>query len=243
VANVLFETQSTLLRDKSLEFVFQERPSDAPLVERVWQTQSQRAGSFISVAAIQWEMVVMKYQGQATLTVRGPATKATPADFPAGAEFFGIVFELGTFMPQLPTIQRLDRNDLILPEATRETFWLNNSTWQIPDYDNADTFVNQLVRDGLLVRDPVVDAVLQDAPPPLSIRSLQYRFLRATGLTHKVIQQIERARRARLLLTQGTPILDTVSEAGYFDQAHLTNSLKRYMGQTPAQITRVRRPD
>jgi hypothetical protein len=98
-----------------MEFVFQERPSDAAFVERVWQTQSQRAGSFLSVAAIQWEMVVRKYRGQATLTVRGPATKATPADFPADAEYFGIVFKLGTFMPQLPTINRLDRNDLILP--------------------------------------------------------------------------------------------------------------------------------
>ena len=237
------ETQPTLLRDKSLEFDFEERPSDAPFVERVWRTQSERAGSFISVAAIQWEMVVMKYHGQATLTVRGPATKATPADFPARAEFFGIVFKLGTFIPQLPTINRLDRNDVILPEATRKTFWLNSSAWQFPDYANADAFVCQLVRDGLLVQDSVVDAVLRDEPAPLSIRSLQYRFLRATGLTHKVIQQIERARHARALLTQGTPILDVVSEAGYFDQAHLTHSLKRFMGQTPAQLTRVRHSD
>jgi hypothetical protein len=239
VENARLQPKSTFLSDRSKEFVFQERPSDAPFVERVWQTQSQRAGAFISVAAIQWELVVRKYHGQATLTVRGPATKASPADFPADAEFFGIVFRLGTFIPQMPTINRLDRNDLILPEATRKTFWLNSSTWQFPDYDNADTFVCKLVRDGLLAWDPVVDAVLQDEPPSLSIRSLQYRFLRATGLTHKVIQQIERARRARLLLTQGTPILDVVSEAGYFDQAHLTKSLKRFMGQTPAQIKPV----
>src|SRR5258707_1792292 len=215
-----------------MEFVFQERPSDAPFVERVWRTQSQRAGSFISLAASQWEMVVMKYHGKTTLAIRGPATKATPAGFPADAEFFGIVFELGTFMPQLPTVHRLDRNDVTLPAAAGHSFWLNSSTWQFPDYDNADTFVRRLVRDGLLARDPVVDAVLQDQAQAFSIRSLQYRFLRATGLSHKLIQQIERARRARALLVQGTPILDTVYETGYFDQAHLTNSLKRFIGQT-----------
>jgi hypothetical protein len=33
-------------------------------------------------------------------------------------------------------------------------------------------------------------------------------------------------------------ILDTVDLAGYADQPHLTGSLKRYMGQTPAQILR-----
>ena len=33
-------------------------------------------------------------------------------------------------------------------------------------------------------------------------------------------------------------ILDTVHEAGYYDQAHLTKSLKYLIGQTPVQIVR-----
>ncbi len=225
-----------------MEFVFQERPSDAPFVEKVWQTRSQNAGDFISLAASQWEIVVSKYQARTTFIVRGPSTKASLADFPADAEYFGIVFRLGTFIPHLPTVNRLDRNDVILPEATGNAFWLNSATWQLPDYDNADTFVSRLVRDGLLVSDPVVDAVLEDQAQAMSIRSLQYRFLRATGLSYKLIHQIERARRASTLLMQGTPILDTVHETGYFDQAHLTNSLKRFIGQTPAQITRISQP-
>jgi len=108
--------------------------------------------------------------------------------------------------------------------------------WQFPDYENANIFVDRLVREGRLVRDPAVDAVLQGHPQALSIRSTQYRFLRATGLTHKAVQQIERARYAMTLLHQGTSILDTVYKAGYYDQSHMTNSLKRFLGQTPAQI-------
>ncbi|HSS96471.1 MAG TPA: helix-turn-helix domain-containing protein, partial [Terriglobales bacterium] len=81
-----------------------------------------------------------------------------------------------------------------------------------------------------------VDAALQGQPLDLSPRSVQYRFLHATGLTQATVYQIERARRATALLEQGNSILDTVYEAGYFDQAHLTRSLKRYMGQTPRQI-------
>src|SRR5258708_1755708 len=191
-----------------MDFVFQVRPSDAPFVERVWQTRSQRAGCFISPAAIQWEMVLMKHHGQTTFVVRGPSTKATLAEFPAEAEFFGIVFELGTFMPHLPTVNRLNRNDVTLPAADCKSFWLNREIWQFPDYTNADAFISRLVRSGLLMRDPVVSAALQDQPPALASRSLQYRFLRATGLTRKAIQQIERARRARALLEQRTPILD-----------------------------------
>jgi AraC-like DNA-binding protein len=225
-----------------MDFIFEVRPSDAPFVERVWQTHSQRAGSFISAAAIQWEMVLMKHQGRTTFTLRGPATQARLVEYPAEAEFFGIVFELGTFMPHLPTVERLNGNDVTLPDATRQSFWLNSATWLVPDYDNADTFVGRLVRDSLLAHDPVVTTVLQNQPHALSPRALQYRFLRATGLTRKVIQQIERARRARELLQHGTAILDTVNETGYFDQAHLTNALKRFVGQTPGEITLDRHP-
>lgn len=50
------------------------------------------------------------------------------------------------------------------------------------------------------------------------------------------MRQIERARYATTLLQQGLSIPDVVYDAGYFDQPHLTRSLKRYIGQTPAQL-------
>lgn len=72
---------------------------------------------------------------------------------------------------------------------------------------------------------------------------MRHRFLRATGLTQGTILQIERAKRASALLEQGVPILDTVYEAGYFDQPHLTRSLRRFVGKTPAQqLARVCAP-
>jgi len=67
--------------------------------------------------------------------------------------------------------------------------------------------------------------------------------LRATGLTQSAARQIERARYATYLLQQGVSILDTVEQAGYFDQPHLTRSLKHLIGQTPAQILQKNRPE
>src|SRR5207244_5014583 len=115
--------------------------------------------------------------------------------------------------------------------------------WQFPDYDNADTFVDWLVRKDLLARDPVVDAALQGQLQDRDLRTIQRRFLRATGLTQSTVRQIERARYATRLLQQGVSILDTVLEAGYFDQPHLTRSLKYLIGQTPAQIREKSRPE
>jgi methylphosphotriester-DNA--protein-cysteine methyltransferase len=57
-----------------------------------------------------------------------------------------------------------------------------------------------------------------------------------TGLTHKTIQQIERARQALTMLQEGKHIADVVYETGYFDQPHLTRSLKLFAGQTPNEI-------
>jgi AraC-like DNA-binding protein len=223
-----------------MKFIFEEeRPSDSPFIEKIWRTQSEQAGDFTSLAASHSEIVVARYEGKTTVTVRGPETKATPASAPADGEFFGIVFKLGTFMPTLLPRNLRDRRDAYLPVASNESFWLDSSAWEIPNFDNADTFVERLVREGLLAHDPVVGAVLQGHPQPFSPRALQYRFVRATGLSHKVIQQIECAQQALALLQRGTSIIDTAHEVGYFDQSHLTNSLKRFLGQTPAQIARV----
>jgi len=184
-------------------------------------------------------VVVATSGNETTVTARGPETRASEADFPAEAEFFGIVFKLGAFMPHLPVKTLLSRRDATLPEASSGSFWLHGSAWELPTFENADVFVDMLIRRGILVRDPVVEAAVRGHDEPdVSVRSLQYRFLRATGLTRKTIRQIERAHGAVSLLEGGTPIADAALELGYFDQAHLTNSLKRFVGRTPAQIAR-----
>ena len=74
----------------------------------------------------------------------------------------------------------MDRRDVTLPEAESKSFWLNGSVWQYPDYENADTLVNRLARDGLLVYDPVVNARLKGRPVKMSSRTMQRRFLQST---------------------------------------------------------------
>jgi AraC-like DNA-binding protein len=222
----------------SMFIIFEERPSDSPVVERVWRCHSERAGTFVSVAASHLEMVVTRHRGRTFLTLRGPETRATQADCPADGEWLAIRFKLGTFMPQHPASNLLDRRDENLPCASSRTFWLNGSRWEYPDFENAETFVARLVRNGVIARDGAVEAALQGERQALSRRSAQRHFLQATGITHSTFRQIERARHATNLLKQGVSILDTVHEAGYFDQAHLTRSLTHRIGQTPARIIR-----
>jgi len=191
----------------------------------------------MSQATYHWEMVVTRQQGNISVVMRGPETKASPAPVPHEADIFGIVFKLGTFMPHLPLPHLVDAPAL-LPLACFKSFWLHGATWELPDFDNADTFVQRLERENMLLHDPLVSAALQGQIKDVSLRSVQRRFVHATGLSQGSIYQIDRARHARTLLQQGISILDTVEQAGYADQPHLTRSLKRFMGQTPAQILR-----
>jgi hypothetical protein len=218
--------------------VFDDRPSDSPFVERVWTSYSERAGDFLSVASPHWEMVVTRLRGQMYMTVRGPETRATIAECPADGEWVGIRFKFGAFLPDLLPGTMGDRKDVTLAGATMRSFWLNGSAWEFPDFDNAETFVARLARKGLLVRDSVVDGWLRNEPQRLSRRSAQRRILHAGGITRATFRSIARARYATSLLRDGVPILDVVTEAGYYDQPHLCRSLSRLIGQTPAQIAR-----
>jgi len=216
-------------------FELEGRPSDSPLVDQIWHARSERSGVFQSIATNQWQMVVTHRDRKSIFTVRGPETRATPLFCEAGGEWVGIRFQVGAFMPHFPASALVDA-DLTLPGAGAKSFYLDGTACQFPDFENADTFVGRLVREGLLVSEPVVDKVLQGQLDGMSTRSMQRRFVHATGLTRRSIQQIERARTAMTLLQSGMSILDTVHEAGYYDQPHLTRSLKRMFGQTPAEI-------
>jgi hypothetical protein len=222
-------------------FAFDDRLSDSSCVERVWTARSERAGEFLSVAASNCELVVSRYRDRVSLTVRGPETRMTAFDCPAGGDWLGIRFEPGTFLPQFPPGTLRDHNDVTLPEASARSFWLDGSAWEYPTFENAETFVARLLKKGIIARDRMVEAVVRGEPHTLSPRSAQRRFLHATGVTHAMFRQIERARYAASLLREGAAVADVVHLAGYFDQPHLTRSLKHLIGQTPIEVARMTR--
>lgn len=214
----------------------EDRASDSPFVERIWRSHSEGVTPFLSIAVNHCEFVVSRLQGKVTMMLRGPETKATPAgNPPAEGEWVGILLKLGAFLPHLPTNKLVD-GGVDLMTASRNSFWLDGSVWQFPDYENAETFVERLVREGLLFRGPVVEPALQGQFKDLTQRAIQYRFLQATGITQSTARQIERARYATFLLQHGVSIPETIQQMGYYDQPHLTRSLKRFVGQTPAQL-------
>jgi AraC-like DNA-binding protein len=220
-----------------MSIIFQERSSDSPLIASVTQGQTVQDGSALRPALNDWHMIFVKHRGNLRPLIVGPKTTAGITSWEEGAEILWIKFKPGTFMPHLPFKTLVDE-ETILPEASSHSFWLKGSAWQIPDFDYAEIFVERLEREGLLLQDPLVRAVLAQGLNDAPERTVRHHFSQATGLTQGHIRQVERAREAAAFLRQGVAIPGVVYLAGYADQPHLTRALKKWIGYTPAQLLR-----
>jgi AraC-like DNA-binding protein len=72
----------------------------------------------------------------------------------------------------------------------------------------------------------------------LSVFHLCRVFRETVGMTPHAYQTQVRVRRAKSLLAAGLPISQAATEAGFYDQAHLTRYFKRIMGLTPGRYVR-----
>ncbi len=220
---------------------FEARVSDSPYIESVTRGWTLGQGRTIRPAEIHWHMVFVKHPGGVRPLVVGPLTSSGIASWGEGAEILWIKFKLGMFLPHLPTKKYLD-SEQALPDASNDRFWWRGAALQFPTFENVEAFVDRLVHEEDLVHDLVVTAAQRDQPIGMSPRTVRHRFLQATGQTQSHIRQYERAIKAASLLRHGVSIADTVFEAGYFDQPHLTRSLKQFVGYTPAQLSRESQP-
>ncbi|MEU6785722.1 helix-turn-helix domain-containing protein [Nonomuraea angiospora] len=214
---------------------FETRASDSPWVDTVWSCTSVHVAEMTSVATVCWGLVFWKRDGRAYAGITGPETRAGTAPVPEGATFVGIEFAVGTSLRAVPTRALVD-GGVELPEATRGTFLLDGVRWESPGPDDAEALVDRLVRSGAVVRDPLVTEVRRGHRPAISGRTVERRFREATGLAQGAVRQIERARRASVLLAGGVLAADVVSRLGYFDEPHLARALRRYVGRTARQL-------
>jgi len=216
-----------------MDTFFEGRESDSPFIESVWRGGAGKDYAPVCPASSQWHLLFLKQDGKFKVFVQGPLTRATPVTQPEGTEWFGVTFPLGTFLAVLSIKSLLDEQ-AVLPLTAGTSFHLADSNWHIPDYENVETFIERLVRQNMLVSDPVVKAALAQQPLEMSFRTVRRRFVLATGLPYKTIAQIERAKQTTALLEQGVSLIDAAYQAGYADQSHMTRALKHFIGYTPA---------
>jgi hypothetical protein len=132
-----------------------------------------------------------------------------------------------------------DLRDAVLPTLPNGRILLGDNAWEMPTPHNVDVFLDRLARVGLLVFDPLVEELWRDdGAGAVPERTAQSRMVRAVGLSRRTLQQIERARHAAQLLRAGASIADVITDAGYYDQPHLTRAVRQLIGYTPTELAR-----
>ena len=214
---------------------FDDRPSESPLIDRVWRCRSDAVDHMTSIATAHWTLVVWRDGRDWRVAVQGPETAAAAAPVPPETEFVGIRLALGTAIEQIPTEQLVDTGAEFAP-ASRGSMRILGHTLPLLTFDDAEALVQRLLRSGVIVRDTFVSDVLRGWSPDVTTRTIRRHFVSATGLTPGSILQIERAREAATLIRTGAPIADVAHDLGYYDQPHLSRSLNRFIGHTAMEL-------
>lgn len=207
-------------------------------LERVWVAECDSPTDFSSLASARGGFGFVRVGGTTTVHLRGPASRASTLACPPDSVYFGVDLRIGAHLPAFPPARLANLRDAVLPTLPDGRVLLADRAWEMPTPQNVDVFVDRLVRAGLLVVDPLVERLRHERTRDVPPRTAQSRFRRAVGLSHRELRIIERARQAAAMLRDGAAIADVVSTAGYYDQPHLTRSLRALIGHTPAEVAR-----
>jgi hypothetical protein len=214
------------------------RPPNALGVEKVTLTRFDAAGQVLMRPDNCWDIAVFRRDGRLFVLRTGMTTRPDLVTHEPGDEILTISFSAATYMPTMPGESM--RNEAVFLEMFgRESVRIGGAYREIPTFDNALVFAGRLIREGIVESNRVVASILDRRPRAMSARTQQRHFLKTTGLTYKRFTLIERAQEAVALLRAGRSASDTAFALGFSDQAHLINSLREIMGETPGQIVRA----
>jgi len=224
-----------------MQQIEQSRPVDSPYLESISSIRFTAPGETLMRPDGCWDIAILKRGDDVQVLRTGLTTRSVVYQHDAGDEILVISFKPSTFMPLMPGEIMRDEG-VLLEKFGRCDFWIGTDVLEIPTFENADVFVERLVRDGIVENNDIVASVVEGHPKAMSERTMQRHFLRTTGLTYKSFTLIERAQKAMSLLRMGRPAAGVAFALGYADQAHMINSLKAIMGETPGQIARASAP-
>lgn len=219
--------------------IHQSRPSLHPYIDTIWQTQNTADGVYLATPDGSWDLIVgIDEHGKKFMMIAGQATKPSEIPYKAGTGSVVISFAPGVYTPLYPATTLLD-NAVFLPNFDKDHFMLGGHTFAFPTYDNAEELIEQLAELEILKSNDVIAAELGGKPKAMSERAKQRHFSTTTGMTQKYLDQIKRAQLAVRLLQQGKKPSDVAAEAGYTDQPHMANSLKKIMTSKPSDIDHI----
>jgi AraC-like DNA-binding protein len=200
----------------------------APRVACLWSRRSGRAGSVRIVP----DGCIDVIWGPDGPFVAGPDTVAHLSVLRPGDEFFGIRFRPGALGGVLGVPAhalrdlRVPLDELPVPRGVTRERLIDAVAARLRETARPDPARAAIVRG--LCRGGSVAGVARDLG--ISERQLHRRCVTAFGYGAKTLQRVMRFRRALRLSRSGVRLADVAVAAGYADQAHLANDVRRLAG-------------
>src|SRR5688500_2659774 len=108
-----------------MTMLIDRRPADIELVDEIWRGESAGRGSFVSVAATHWELVVTQARDWwIAVTLRGSEMHASTCCYDGGGRWCGIRFRLGSHLAHIPILALLN-SAVSLPVSGNRSFMLH----------------------------------------------------------------------------------------------------------------------
>jgi hypothetical protein len=95
---------------------------------RVWTAKCDSPADFSSIASVNPGIGFVRAGGATTVHLRGPQTKAANLSCPRDAEYFGVDFRLGAYLPMFPPARLANLQDAVLPTLPEPRWHVNAQT-------------------------------------------------------------------------------------------------------------------
>jgi hypothetical protein len=217
----------------------ERRTSDSPYIDKVWRSKALSDGTYLATPDASWDLIAaVKADGTRVVFITGQATKAERLDYKAGEQSVVIQFTAGAYLPDFKGAP-FTNNFIMLPLPDDTHFELAGHIFPWPTFENAEELIAEMVRLRALANDDIVNSVLHGTPKASSKRSIERRFKTTTGLSPKKLADIRRAQEAVRMLKSGKDPSTTAADAGYYDQPHMSKSLKKLMDSLPSDVDNI----
>ena len=201
----------------------------------LWRARVDHPESYAVAGSEYWGIsFVRTADGVLSAEMNGPTLHSTTVDSALGDEYWGV--ELAPHVMVVSAGKDAFRGSTVALPVETDRVRIGQHWHRVPDFENLERWVAELVDAATLRIDDDVRAALAGDRTGATDRTWQRRFRRVVGLTSAQIRHLGRAQHAYVLLQSGLSPAEAASTAGFSDQAHLTRSLRMIRGQTPAAI-------
>ena len=215
-----------------MAITYEEKLSQSPLVDFVFQTEDLTDGVYVASADARWDIIFTTCpDGNKRVLLCGPSFETRQVPYSPGYKHVGICYKPWATFAGVPITTMLNETRL-LPMVSPDTFIMQGKTWEMPTYENVDEFVAEQENRGVLKADPIIRDVLENKSVDMSLRSVQRHFVKTIGMSPRRVRQINSARKAVKLLQQGNTLSEVAYELDYADLPHMTRMLRRFTGYT-----------